>query len=77
MPIENEALAVFKERYWRHRCRRYDAVQFRRGTVWAVCGPVPFDDVDRRMLPHLPYETGELRQWIDRHQRDFTVYVAS
>jgi hypothetical protein len=64
-------------RYWRHRTGKYYAVEFRRGKLWAACGPIPFDDIDPRMLPHLPYETGELMQWVDRRRREFTVYMAS
>ena len=64
-------------RYWRHSSGKYYAVELRRGTLWAVCGPIPFDDIDPRMLPHLPYETGELMQWVARRRREFTVYMAS
>jgi hypothetical protein len=64
-------------RYWRHTSGRYYAVEFRRGKLWAACGPIAFSDVDPRMLPHLPYQTGEMMQWVERHRREFTVYMAS
>ena len=64
-------------RFWRHTSGKYYAVEFRRGKLWAACGPIAFDDIDPRMLPHLPYETGELMQWVDRRHREFTVYMAS
>ncbi len=45
-------------RYWRHSTGKYYAVEFRRGRLWAACGPIAFADVDPRMLPHLPFQTG-------------------
>lgn len=64
-------------RYWRHSTGRYYAVEVRRGKLWAACGPIAFSDIDPRMLPHLPYEKGELLQWVERHRREFTVYTPS
>ena len=64
-------------RYWRHMSGRYYAVEFRRGKLWAACGPIAFVDVDPLVLPHLPFETGEIMQWMERHRREFTVYMPS
>ena len=64
-------------RYWRHTTGKYYAVEFRLGKVWAACGPVAFEDVDPMMLPHLPYQRGEVLEWVERHRSEFTVYMAS
>jgi hypothetical protein len=64
-------------RYWRHSTGKYYAVEFRLGKVWAACGPVAFEDVDPVMLPHLPYQRGEVLEWVERHRSEFTVYMAS
>ena len=64
-------------RYWRHSTGRYYAVEFRHGKLWAACGPIAFSDVDPLVLPHLPFETGEIMQWMERHRREFTVYMPS
>jgi len=72
----NRGAALGREfRYWRHSSGKYYAVELRRGKLYAACGPVAFEDVDFRMLPHLPYETGEMLQWVDRRRREFTVYM--
>jgi hypothetical protein len=63
--------------YWRHTTGRYYAVEFRRGKLWAACGPIACADVDPRMLPYLPYHKGEITQWVDRHRREFTVHRTS
>jgi hypothetical protein len=63
--------------YWRHTTGRFYAVEFRRGKLWAACGPIACADVDPRMLPYLLYHKGEIMQWVDRHRREFTVYTTS
>lgn len=63
--------------YWRHTTGRYYAVEFRRGKLWAACGPIACADIDPRMLPYLPYHKAEIMQWVDRHRREFTVHTAS
>jgi len=64
-------------RYWRHSSGKYYAVEFRFGKLWAACGPIAFQEVDPRMLPHLPFERGEVMEWIEQHRAEFTVYMAS
>jgi hypothetical protein len=64
-------------RYWLHSSGRYYAVEFRRGSVSAVCGPITVEDLDSGVLPHLPYERGELLQWVEQHRSEFTVYTAA
>jgi hypothetical protein len=33
--------------------------------------------LDSRMLPDLPYQMGELLQWVEQHRSEFTVSTAS
>jgi hypothetical protein len=62
-------------RYWLHSSGTYYAVEFRRGKLSAVCGPIPFEDIDVAMLPHLPYQRGAPLQWVEQHRSEFTVYT--
>jgi hypothetical protein len=64
-------------RYWRHRSGKYFAVEFRRGKLCAACGPIAFEEIDARKLPHLPYKVGALTQWVERHRSEFRVHKAS
>lgn len=59
--------------YWRHDSGMYFAIELRRGKVWASCGPLALSDLDPQLLRYLPYQGGEMVQWIDEHRGEFTV----
>jgi hypothetical protein len=59
------------QEYWRHKpTGRLWAVELYNGHVIRAIGPLQNEELDRRVLPYLPYTRRDIR-WLNAHRSEF------